>query len=332
MYKSFERWRTFVSILIVIILFMGFLYFLYKSYRHYFRASPLYVADLSDVTDNSLGHYYVHTRGELIKEINAGIYSTPPFDIHGIPLVDYQGNIGRQYNPVTISQYGLENWDAFLMTKDTNHVRTFFHLADWLCENHHAGRWLYDFEIKARSLNKGWTSAMAQGQAMSLLLRAYQSSGKIKYLNVAKKALGVLQRDVRDGGVALADENIIWFEEYPNADNPGHVLNGHIYTLFGIWDYYRVTSDSSALIIFEKGVRAVARDIRMYDTGYWVLYEQNAFDLLNGTYMDLQIDQLAALYALTKNDIFREYSERWERYYHNPLILPVLLVKKVFGD
>ena len=332
MYKSFEQWRTIVTILIVIVLSTVFLYFLHKSYRHYYRSLPKYVADLSDVTDNSLSHYYVHTRGELMIEIDAGIYSTPPLDIHGIPLVDYQGEIGRQYNPVTISQYGLESWELFLMTKDTTYVRTFFHQADWLCENHRAGRWLYDFEIKDRSLKKGWTSAMAQGQAVSLLLRAYQSSGNAKYLHVAQKALAVLQQDVRDGGVAWFGDDMVWFEEYPNADNPSHVLNGHIYTLFGIWDYYRVTNDSSALTLFEKGVCAVARDIRLYDTGYWVLYEQNAFGLINGTYMDLQIDQLTVLHALTKNDIFREYSERWERYYNNPLILPVLIVKKVFGD
>ncbi len=42
-----------------------------------------------------------------------------PFDDEGIPLLDYRGRIGRQYNPIAISQYGLGNYNLFLRNGDT---------------------------------------------------------------------------------------------------------------------------------------------------------------------------------------------------------------------
>ena len=36
-----------------------------------------------------------------------------PFDAHGIPLLDYRGRIGRQYNPIAVAQYGLGCWNEY---------------------------------------------------------------------------------------------------------------------------------------------------------------------------------------------------------------------------
>jgi hypothetical protein len=36
-----------------------------------------------------------------------------PFDEQGIPLLDYRGNIGRQYNPIAVAQYGLACWNQW---------------------------------------------------------------------------------------------------------------------------------------------------------------------------------------------------------------------------
>ena len=40
-----------------------------------------------------------------------------PHDADGIPLLDYHGNIGLQYNPIAISQWGLGNFNLFLRSK-----------------------------------------------------------------------------------------------------------------------------------------------------------------------------------------------------------------------
>ena len=35
-------------------------------------------------------------------------------DKNGIPMLNYHGNIGLQYNPIAISQYALGNYNLFL--------------------------------------------------------------------------------------------------------------------------------------------------------------------------------------------------------------------------
>lgn len=34
---------------------------------------------------------------------------TGHYDAQGVPMLDYQGTVGLQYNPIAISQYGLGN-------------------------------------------------------------------------------------------------------------------------------------------------------------------------------------------------------------------------------
>lgn len=38
------------------------------------------------------------------------------FDSEGIVMVDYGGDLGKRYNPVTVSQYGLTNYNYYINT------------------------------------------------------------------------------------------------------------------------------------------------------------------------------------------------------------------------
>ena len=39
-------------------------------------------------------------------------------DPNGIPMLDYRGAIGLQYNPIAIAQWGLANYNIFCETSD----------------------------------------------------------------------------------------------------------------------------------------------------------------------------------------------------------------------
>ena len=103
-----------------------------------------------------LGQYYMSFAG---KAAYPG-----PFDAQGIPLLDYRGSIGRQYNPIAIAQYVLGNhnpycqngfiwalwgvYDYMLATKDRQAYTLFHRGVDTLVRRLHRyewGRWsLYD--------------------------------------------------------------------------------------------------------------------------------------------------------------------------------------------
>src|SRR5260370_36554484 len=57
------------------------------------------------------------------------------YDPSGVPMLDYHGRIGLQYNPIAIAQYGLGNYNLFRRSADPERRRKFFVAADWLCSH-----------------------------------------------------------------------------------------------------------------------------------------------------------------------------------------------------
>ena len=60
----------------------------------------------------------------------AGLY-----DARGIPMLDYHGEIGAQYNPIAIAQYGLGNYNLFSKNQSPERRTRFLSAADWMVEN-----------------------------------------------------------------------------------------------------------------------------------------------------------------------------------------------------
>src|SRR5260370_23999976 len=74
-----------------------------------------------------LGEYYMQFRE---KADYAGHY-----DAAGIPMLDYTGVIGLQYNPIAIAQWGLANFNRFCDTGEEGRWAKAMLAADWLCAN-----------------------------------------------------------------------------------------------------------------------------------------------------------------------------------------------------
>lgn len=80
---------------------------------------------------------------------------------------------------------------------------------------------------------------MCQGQAISVLCRAYHVTGDTTYLKAAEAALEPFKVKSADGGVkAVFMEKLDWYEEYPT--NPStFILNGFMYSLIGLYDLHQ---------------------------------------------------------------------------------------------
>src|ERR1700730_4881120 len=89
-----------------------------------------------------------------------------PHDTAGIPQLNYRGKIGLQYNPIAIAQWGLGNYNLFCQGHGDERNTFGF----WMCN--HKFDWEYRSTLKAP-----WYSGLAQGQGISLLLRAYRATG-----------------------------------------------------------------------------------------------------------------------------------------------------------
>ena len=118
-------------------------------------------------------------------------------DSDGIPLLDYQGKIGLQYNPIAIAQWGLGNYNLWWSNKSQINYLNFIKSADWLVKNLEENEygfkvWMHHFNFEYRDLLEApWYSGLAQGQGISVLVRAFKETKKEKYSNAATDAVKV---------------------------------------------------------------------------------------------------------------------------------------------
>jgi len=274
----------------------------------------------SDIHDDTPSCYYIDLT-DFLESVRTGYYGNPPFDSSGIPIVDYHHlgwneiGKGRFYNPVTIAQYALAVYDKYLSSRQKQYKLTFLNQAKWFLRHGDRGLYRYQFAIPSRDLEPGWISAMAQGQAISVLIRAYIETGDTCFMEKAKEAIRPFYKDVRSGGVVFHNGQDIWLEEYPHPSSPSHVLNGAIFALFGLWDYYRVTNDERVKHLFDRAVNTLARNLHRYEKDGWVLYELSDKHFVRGAYYPLHIALLRALFGITNKIEFAYYADRWDNVY-----------------
>ena len=262
-----------------------------------------------------LGAYYMLFRE---KADYAGHY-----DSESIPMLDYRGEIGLQYNPIAVAQWGLANYNQFCETREEIRAQKTLKAANWLCDHleqnpHGLWVWNHHFDWDYReTLKAPWHSGLAQGQGVSLLLRAHAYTGDNKYAQASERAFAALARPIGEGGVLFEDEEKnLWIEEYLVCP-PTHILNGFMWALWGVFDFWRARADSPAKQIFDRGVNTLVRNLRRYDTGYWSLYEQSGTRLkmlASPFYHQLHIVQLQVMAQLTGKTEFAKVAERWENY------------------
>ena len=154
---------------------------------------------------------------------------------------------------------------------------------------------------------------MAQGEGVSVLVRAVSITGETRYITAAEKALASIFFDSSVGGVStVTGMDYIFPQEYP-TDPPSYVLNGAIAAYLGVHDYYRLTKDSHVKMKADTILRTLHKALEHYDAGYWSLYGLCPRYLAAPRYQLLHALQLRVLHAISGNQKFHEFAEKFER-------------------
>ena len=179
--------------------------------------------------------------------------------------------------------------------------------------------WKVHLTFRRYDLPEEWPGAYQQGRILAGIARYYQLTGDTTFLELGKKAVNFCEVQVSDGGIlSNAEAGGYIYEEYPTTP-PNSVLNGHIFCLFGLFDFYRVTKYEKAKELFDKGVEYLVTDLDKYDTGYWSYYDLKTKFVTDYTYhVNVHIPQLRVLYQITGNEIFAAYADKWKSYLKQP--------------
>ncbi|KAJ3592770.1 hypothetical protein NHX12_005109 [Muraenolepis orangiensis] len=210
----------------------------------------------------------------------------------------------------------------------TAHMAAFFAASDWLVRNQdERGGWPIMVTRKLgegfRPLEPGWYSAMAQGQAMSTLVRAYLLTREQAYLAAALRATGPYKTASGQRGVkAVFMNRYDWYEEYPTTPS-SFVLNGFIYSLLGLYDLSETAGDKQgreAGLLFSRGVESLKAMLPLYDTGSGSIYDLRHFilgtapNLARWDYHTTHINQLQLMASIDNAPIFKDVVKRWKSY------------------
>ncbi len=161
-----------------------------------------------------------------------------------------------------------------------------------------------------------WISAMAQGEAASLLVRLYLKTGREQFADAAKRALAPIDVPQAQGGAQGRLGEAAFPEEYP-TNPPSLVLNGAMFALWGYHDVGTGLSDSAALELFRARVDTLAENLHRWDTGFWSrydLYPHVMRNVASSFYHSLHISQLAAMNALAPRPQLAATQERFAGY------------------
>ena len=174
--------------------------------------------------------------------------------------------------------------------------------------------WLYDVAVPKYGLRAPWPSALAQGQAASVFVRAHAHFGDERFAEAALSALELLIDPGSPLVTTTASGPVL--EEAPSTP-PSHILNGWIQALGGLWDAGLALEDAAATRAFQEGVRTLESHLPAYDVGWWTrysLYPHPIDDLAKPIYQRLHADLVDALAFLTGNDVFARTAKRWRAY------------------
>jgi len=232
-------------------------------------------------------------------------------DQNGIPLNTLTTG-ARVYFPVLLCQKALGHWDRWLMQDGVADQQEFLKLACWLKERQDCmGGW--DTHGPLGQPPQYRYSAMTQGEAISVLVRAYSTTADAAFERASKSAMNLMMRPIEEGGVCSYEVQDVFLEECPGSPRDT-VLNGWIFSLFGVHDYLLLFPDHEARALYANTCASLARHLHTYDAGFWSYYSIRTKRLASPFYHNLHINQLRALAQIMHASAIDSTLSNWRRY------------------
>jgi hypothetical protein len=223
--------------------------------------------------------------------------------------------------PIMALQFGLGSLDTYLLGQDRACLRNVRQVTRWIlgainsqgCFNNYFSA--FDPAHQYYSDN----SSMAQGEALSFLIRVEREQlvevSLLPQVSAAiRKIFENMVRPVEEGGTMLRKGEELFFCEVCRKDSYV-ILNGWIYSIFGLWDYCDWCRDSDASWALNNTLSSLQRHVASYiRSDGWNLYD-NRGRICSPFYQSVHVSLFDALRRLTGDDTFGRVFETSARAY-----------------
>lgn len=215
------------------------------------------------------------------------------------------------YFPIAIAQKALGHYDYFLLHNNESDIQTFLNYTDFLLNSMNHEGLISTWHKQERGYLNNY-SAMTQGQVISCCCRAYIYTGNLLYKNAAIRASFHLRNLTDKKLLVKLNENDLALSECPN-NNLEIVLNGWIFSLWGLLDLALIVSDKDLHNLNTILIQSLSNQLKYFDNGIWSKYDNNK-NIASPFYHELHIQQLMAMYQITNIDTFIIYKKKWIEY------------------
>lgn len=157
------------------------------------------------------------------------------------------------------------------------------------------------------------------------MLRAYKVTGEKQYLERAQKAIEFMLKPLEQGGTSKYEGEDVLFCEFTNKPI---VLNGWIFSLYGLYDLTLVDRNEKYKTALDTAVKSLVKHLGDFDNGYWSMYDMKG-KITSPFYHNLHIAQLEALHLTFGNAQFKETQEKFESYKNKQINRNRAFIKKV---
>jgi len=235
------------------------------------------------------------------------------------------------FQPVTVAHRGYDMIDLYRQTGQEKFLleaeRLLQLIIDHAVLDNQNREWIpynFDFPLhqdKNNTIHATWHSAMAQGLVLSLSSRLYEETKDLKYLKESQKVFAALDqifkvKDLKKDSqfvTFIDDKNYLWLEEYAGDVAPMKVINGHIFAIFGLADYWKVSASSEAADLIDGGATTIDHYFNSFrnpgGVAWYGLRVQNNPNALSKKYHRIVTDQLKVLASITNDPRFSKESK-----------------------
>lgn len=247
-------------------------------------------------------------------------------DSDGFPIYTRQGEAAH-YHSIFLAFRVLWLLDAYRLSTDAGVREWFLEYAERIAAKlevnavPHEGAYFFPSEwdrVRHGHRHEGpRVSGMKQGVLLQAFSALHRTTGAAHYRELAKRTFRsffFVEGEV-DGGwwvSTIDDDGYLWIELYPKSP-PSHTLNGFIFAIFGIHEYYTITRDPEAkelLLAALTTVREQASLVRHPGdiSSKSIEYRHNK----PRKYHRVHIRQFQHLYRMTGDPVFHRLARQFQ--------------------
>lgn len=254
-------------------------------------------------------------------------------DAQGVRMARISGSSTLWNHPVSQGAYALQNLNSYRLTGTQAYLDIATRNAQRLVDRHveSDGAWYfpYDFDFApmgdtSEILRAPWYSGMAQGRELSVFVRMFEATGDARWRTAADATFASMAQAPSGSlpyGSYVDSSRRLWLEEYPRypASNGENVLNGHIFALWGLLDYWSLTGNAQAATLSKGAIATVVSTAvdHFRRAGGSSLYSLRHRTLAK-TYHQIHVEQFLQLWQFTHDIFFVNAANLYRGDYPNP--------------